>query len=425
MASGMTVERRGVFSAPVLCATTANTAAVLPAHLVAAHAVFFLDEFGIGVGTLGVILALFFGTSAVLSLVAGHIADRVDPVACLIFSSTTSFVAFISISFVQSAGWLVAVLLVAGSTNALAQPAGNVLIHRYVPMQFQGASFGMKMGAIPLSGLIAGLLVTVAAIGDNWRRSFLLAALLALTVTVACYRLGRRQSRTRAAEKRIDARDLSIPAMLAEGMPEAPGSEETTAHRGLGWSTIILAAAALGGAAAASTIGGFYVLSAVDHGFSITSAGLLLIIGSVGGLLARLGWGHLADRFRWDGLLLTATLLGVGALAIAGLSLDRSWAWLFYIASILSFATAWGWPGLLMHSVVKRHADRPGFATSVIQMGIFAGGTIGPLTYGLIAASRGYEVAWLVMGAILILASGGCLIGARAGQKGDEHSHAE
>lgn len=389
----------------VLVATFANAFAVHPAHLLAAHAVFILATFDINEAQLGLLLGLCFGTAALLSVLAGRISDSVDPIRSLIFVCFSSAASLFLISELHSVVGIACVLVVVGATNAVSQPAGNVLIHRYVPRRYQGAGFGLKMGAIPISGLMSGLLVTIAVVADNWRRSFQVAGLLALLAGLSGIVLYRLRA------KRVGP-FASAPADLTGVAEQSPTSAPAEEKAPLGWSTWILASAAGLAASTASTIGAFFVLSAVDQGYSPSTSGLLLTAGSVSGLGARFGWGLLADRLGWNALRLSSILLGVGAAALAGLGLGRTLPPLFYVvATMLSFATAWGWPGLFMHGIVQRHADRPGFATSVVQMGIFTGGTVGPPMYGVIATNWGYVRAWSVMGGLMLCATALAVIG--------------
>ena len=54
---------------------------------------------------------------------------------------------------------LVVPIAVAGSANALCQPAANLLIARAVPAHRQGLAFAVKQSAIPMSTLLAGVAV--------------------------------------------------------------------------------------------------------------------------------------------------------------------------------------------------------------------------------------------------------------------------
>ena len=53
---------------------------------------------------------------------------------------------------------------------------------------------------------------------------------------------------------------------------------------------------------------------------------------------------------------------------------------------ILGFGFGWSWPGLMNFAVVRLHPQAPAAATSITQTGVYAGGCVGPLGLGAVAA---------------------------------------
>ena len=81
--------------------------------------------------------------------------------------------------------------------------------------------------------------------------------------------------------------------------------------------------------------------------------------------------------------------------------------------AVIAFAIGWGWPGLFNLAVVDLNREAPGAATGVTQTGIYVGAAAGPLAYGLLSTEIGYSGAWLVSGALCLLAAGAFAAAAR------------
>jgi len=139
-------------------------------------------------------------------------------------------------------------------------------------------------------------------------------------------------------------------------------------------------------------MGSYLVDSSVDAGLGEAGAGLLFAAGSVAGLSMRVGAGWLADRRTGGRLLWVAGLYLVGS---AGFMLQATRdTELLWLATLLCFAGGWGWPGLFNFAVVHRNPEAPAAATGLTQTGVYLGGTSGPLLFGVVAESSGYQAAW-------------------------------
>jgi hypothetical protein len=78
---------------------------------------------------------------------------------------------------------------------------------------------------------------------------------------------------------------------------------------------------------------------------------------------------------------------------------------------VLGFGLGWSWPGLMNFAVVRLHPQAPAAATSITQTGVYAGGCIGPLGLGAVAAVAGYPVMWSVAAVAMLLAAGFMVLG--------------
>ncbi|WP_142060003.1 MFS transporter [Pseudonocardia kunmingensis] len=356
-------------------AVSVTTASVLPVFLTGALTVQISAELGFDPAGLGLVVAFYFGISALASLPCGWLVERFG-------ASATSRIAVVGVAvalgaiaaFATSYAALVTLLLCCAWCNVLGQLASNLTLAQHVPATRLGLSFGLKQAAIPIATLLSGVAVPGIALTVGWRWAYVIAACLALAALPLTPRGGSTRVRSTA----------------------------TPGERATGALSVIGIAAGLG-AAAANALGIFLVAAAVDRGISPGLAGLTLTMGSVVGLTLRLLNGWLADRRAGGHIAVVAGSLVLGAIGLALLAVPGTPA--LVIGTVLGFGLGWSWPGLLQFAVVRLHPSAPAAATSIVQTGVYGGGFVGPIAFGFIAAHGSFPVAWLV-GAVTMLAAG-------------------
>ncbi|WP_345384785.1 MFS transporter [Pseudonocardia yuanmonensis] len=364
-------------------AVAITTSTVLPIFLTGALAVQISAELGFDPAGLGLVVALYFGVSALVSLPVGKVVERLG-------SGRTSRIAVLGAAafMVLAAGLarnyasLVAILLCGAWCNVMGQLSSNLTLARAMPAARMGLSFGVKQASVPLATLLAGLAVPAVALTVGWRWAYVMGAALALASLAAAPR-------------------GSGPAGKDRTVPE---------DRATAALSVIGAAAGLG-AAAATGLGIFLVASAVDRGVDPGLAGLVLTLGSVVGLLMRMLHGWLADRRTGGHVAVVAGSLLLGAGGLLLLAAPGPVA--LVVGTVLGFGLGWSWPGLLQFAVVRLNPSAPAAATAIVQVGVYAGGFLGPVGFGFLAAHVSFTAAWLVAAAAMLVAGGGVLLGRR------------
>ncbi|MGD9526577.1 MFS transporter [Pseudonocardia sp.] len=367
----------------VVAALATTTVTVLPVFLTGGLAVQIGAELGFDPAGLGLIVALFFGVSALASLPGGWLVERYGPVATsrigvLGAAATMLCVAAFARSYVS----FVAILLCAAWCNVIGQLAANLTLAHAIPPGRLGMSFGIKQCAIPLATLLAGASVPAIALTAGWRWAYVAGAALAL----AALTVGPRADvgRTRGVV--------------------TPGERATAALAVLGLAAGLAAASA-------SALGIFLVASAVDDGVDPGTAGLVLTLGSVIGLAVRLLHGWLADRRSGGHIAVVAGSLLLGGFGVALLAVPGTVPLL--AGTVLGYGLGWAWPGLLQFAVVRLNPSAPAAASAIVQTGVYAGGFGGPVGFGLLAAHTGFTTAWLAAAAVMIGAAGLMVLGRR------------
>ncbi|MHA6792368.1 MFS transporter [Pseudonocardia bannensis] len=364
-------------------AVATTTVSVLPVFLTGALAVQISAELGFDPAGLGLIVALYFGVSALASLPVGWLVERLG-------SGPTSRVAVFGAAAVmvavaagaRSYPALVAILLCSAPCNVMGQLSSNLTLARSVPAHRLGLSFGVKQAAIPLATLLAGTAVPTVALTIGWRWAYVIGAGLALSALLVNPRHVAAHRRTRAE----------------------PGERATAALSVIGLASGLAAATA-------TALGIFLVASAVDRGIDPGLAGLVLTLGSIVGLSMRLLHGWLADRRDGGHVAVVAASLALGAAGLVLLATPGTLA--LVIGTILAFGLGWAWPGLLQFAVVRLNPSAPAAATSIVQVGVYAGGCLGPVGFGFVATHASFPVAWLCCAATMLVAAAGMVVGRR------------
>ena len=154
-------------------------------------------------------------------------------------------------------------------------------------------------------------------------------------------------------------------------------------------------------------MGIFLVDTAVAAGIRPGAAGILLAVGSVASIVARLAVGTVVDRGIVRPFPLMVGLILCGALAGALFASGGS-PFVVVLATLIGFAGGWGWNGLIVYVVVRLHPRSPGEASGLSKAAISLGGVMGPASFGLVTTAFSLREAWALMtlssliGAVLV-----------------------
>ena len=361
----------------------------LPVFLVGAAFVQLENDLGLTPTSLGVLTALFFMTAAISSTPLGHVVERIGWRRAMRINSAITAAVLVAIGAVGRSTLVLAVLLViAGLTYGLANPAANRALAQRTDPARRGVVFGLKHAGIPTSTLLAGLAVPALVLTVGWPWTFAAGALLLPVIWL------------------LIARDLDrqIDWAEADATEQPDGSLDFRQLAALGL------AAAMGSWAAVS-LGTFLVAAAVDSSVSEAAAGLLLFAGSVVSIGARAGYGVWTDRVRGGGFAGMAVLMAIGSVVFLGLRMSTGTA--FILLVLIAFATAWGWPGLMTFTVVNANASTAAASSGVTQAGVFLGVGLGPIIIGWVITNVSFQASWLLVSAVL---AGGAATAAAVGR---------
>jgi MFS family permease len=324
---------------------------------------------------LGLAVAVFWLAAAAPSAPAGRFVDRFGPLRGIHLAGVLAALGALGVATANSTGLLIASLVVGGSANAFSTPGVSALASRAIPAERQGLAFGVQLAGPAIAALLAGLALPLLAGPVGWRATFAAAAILAVATAG------------------------TVPRVITPRMALDPRSDDRRLP-----PLLMLAIGAAAANAAAGALLAFLVVYCIDIGFSSGGAGALLAAASGAAVAVRLTLGLLADRRPGAELRWVVGLLGLGATGFA--LVTTSVPALVAVGATLAVGLAWGWPGLLLLAVVRRHSGDPGAAVGIVVTGFFAGAVIGPLVAGPIADGASFALVWWLCAALAVLAAG-------------------
>ncbi|GAA1002879.1 MFS transporter [Acrocarpospora pleiomorpha] len=350
-------------------------ACFLPLYLTASLAFSMGRELNLDAGRLGVVTGAYFAAGAVASIPGGWLTPRIGYTRMIQAGILLAAGSLLSIALaVRSWAGLVPAVAVAGLAQSLVEPAAGAYIGTTVDRRRQGFAFGVKLAALPLSSLLCGIAVPLVAAPLGWRAAFIAAAALMLPTVLVTPTV-----RPRAARPATGRAPVNVALVLLLGIGAAMAF------------------------ATANSFSAFIVSSAGANGIPESTAGLLVALGGVVGVVSRIYIGVRADRARRRPLLIARNILLASAATFVVLGIGSTTT--FAVAIVIAFVTIWGWSPVYQLASVSAFAPDPDRPLRIIVSVIFAGCIAGPMGFGWVVEVGSFQAAWFVSGAVTTLAA--------------------
>ena len=345
---------------------------------------FIQDELEISRAELGLIAAgLSIGGTA-SSLLGGWLADAVGVRRLQTLSLAGTLVGVLLFSQMQSLLQAVLLALVIGIFLSASFPACAKAIMDWVTPRTRGLTIGLAEASIPVSGIIAALLIPFLAEAFSWRIATIVVATTIAVATVAFFAFYRDKPSSDAAGQRVPparmipqvARDRHILLAVASG----------TCHSSI-----------------TGTVIGFLVLFLKEElEISAVAAGRFLAVAMVGGAVGRVGWGMVSDMLlggrRVETLALLGVLIGASVALLAWLPKDAPLAVVIVLVFFVG-STSLGRSGVYTTLIAELAGPAltgtaVGFSSMIIGVANFG---VTPL-FGLMADRTGsYDAGWWML----------------------------
>lgn len=370
--------------APLLVTVAIQVMAALAMLTVPVLAPSAAADIGLSATYVGLFVGIVYFGAMLASLVGGTLVVRFGAIrvsqACLLFCT-----AGLATAMLATPSALAAAAFLIGCGYGPITPASSHILAKSTPRHLIGLVFSIKQTGVPLGGALAGVLVPPLVLATDWRIALAVMGLTCLVVAALAQRVRTELDDDRMPDQRLGLVSVVAPLKLVLA---------TTSIRALAISSMFYAAMQM-------CLMGYLVTYLVsDLGLPMVQAGLTLAVAQGGGIVGRILWGTVADR--WIAPRRMFGLLGLMMSAGAACAALFSAAWptpLLLAACALFGAAAIGWNGVQLAQVAQlAPAGKAGLATGGTLFISFFGVVAGPPLFGAIVGSGfGYPAAYLVM----------------------------
>jgi MFS family permease len=352
-------------------------------------------DFGVAARWIGVFVGLVYAGGMVASLACGGFIERYGSIRVSQACVALCAIGTLAIALAPAVAVLVLAFaaVVIGVGYGPITPASSQLLQRTAPPSRMALTFSIKQTGVPAGAALSGALLPALALAAGWRIAFAAVAVAGLAVIVCAQPVRASLDAERRARGRPSIRGLFAPLAILR---------RSRALRDL--ATVSLAYSA-----AQVCLTSFLVVHLTQglH-FTLVAAGLALTAATVGGVVGRIVWGYVADRWLAPRtvLALIGMLAALGGVATALATAQWPTSVIVVLAALFG-ATAIGWNGVQLSEVARlAPPGSAGKVTGATGFVTFAGVVVGPPVFALLSATTGsYRIGFATFAATSVLAA--------------------
>ena len=305
-------------------------------------------ELGVPLGNVGYFISFMYVGASTAALVSGGLilrygAMRVSQSCLLICACALGLLTVVPVALIPVA----AVLL--GCGYGPITPASTHMLARSTPPHMMSLTFSIKQTGVPLGAVAAGLLVPPLTLGFGWRIAALTVAALCLLMIAVAQRLRNTLDADRQPAHPVSMASITTPfRLIFANSAQVRNVSTACVFAGLQmcFYTFLVA----------------YLTDSLAY--TLIAAGLALSVANVGGVVARVFWGWVADRTRQPGIVPGALGVGMTRASLAIAAFDGGWPYGAVLAVCALFGlTAVGWNGVQIAETAR--LSPPGMAAVV------------------------------------------------------------
>jgi MFS family permease len=349
-------------------------------------------ELGVSAQDIGWFVALEYLFAMLSGLACGALIARFGPVRVCQIS-----VCLAAAGLAAGTGAVLPVVFAAagliGSGYGLVNPVSSHLLASAAPPRMLSLIFSIKQTGVPVGGVLAGVLVPPLVLAFGWRWGAVAVALLCLAVALAIQPARATEAAARRGAGSGSMADFFAPLGLVFANP--PVLELAIVSMVFGSAQLAL-------------IAYFVSYLNLELGYGLVAAGLIYSSAHVAGIVGRITWGAVADRWLSPRSMLglLGVMMALSGMGVAAFSAD--WPlWAVLPVSALFGASAVGWNGVYLAEVARRAPPgRVGAITGGTQFLTFLSALAAPPLFGVVVGLAGnYGKAYFIF----------CLLPALAG----------
>lgn len=348
-------------------------------------------DLGIPAQAVGWFVSLAYLAAMLSGLNSGALANRYGSVRISQWALLASAAGLALLALGQPI-LLLAAAVVVGVGYGLPNPTAAEILSRHAPSGRRGLFFSIKQTGVPVGVALAGVLLPWLLALSGWRSAALWLAvpMVALAIGIEWARVMLDATGSQPAPAGLTGSGVlaTIRSRLVAPLGEVLAFAPT---RRLAIVSLVFALTQV------SFLTFFVSLLKIEHGFTLAIAAGLLAASQAVSVGARIGWGHVSDRWvdptRLLGLLGVAMGAGIALLGLA--PAETPWP-LMLVVTLLCAATAVAWNGVFFADLVRHvPADRVAQATGATQFMTFFGGMCGSALFaGLVGVAGSYSAVY-------------------------------
>ena len=334
-------------------------------------------EMGVEPSLIGFQMSLIYGAAALSSpfltwMVTRYGACRAIQVGLLL----SVFALALALALLSGLAALVVASIFLGTAMSVMTPAGAHILFRFSPPKHRNLVFSIKQTCVPAGWMIMALVAPPVTLLFGWKWAIVFAMLFALAMIVALQPVRAVWDDDRGQQRGGVRQQAREGMALLWRMPEL---------RWLSVASMFMSGVQL-------CLSSFAVTLLVQEAnYGLVAAGVMLSVAQGAGVIGRIAWGWIADRFGicLKLLIVMSAVMIVCCLAMAFVT--RAWPQTLTVLLFLAFgASAIGWNGLFLAEVARLSpAGKVSIATSGAMVWNFAGILIGPALFALIYRMNG------------------------------------
>jgi len=346
-------------------------------------------EVGVAASTVGVATALIYVSSTFAALMSGGVIGRFGPMRV---SQLSLILCAGGIALMVSANaWLIGVgALIIGLGYGPVTPSSSAILAERVPPNLRAFVFSLKQTGVPIGGAIAGAMIPALMLSLGWKTAALATSAMCIALAILI------QPWRRAVDAGSRAPDTRAKLGLRATM------QLVLSHRRLRE----MALASLTYSGMQMCLGSFMVVFLHDRvGFGVGSAGAVLAAAMITGIVGRIVWGVVADRWIKPRMLLGLLGCAMSLAAFAVAAITSSWPLaLVFAVSVVYGGTAVGWNGVYLAEVARiappgQAAAATGASLAMTYFGVVA---LPLMFWAIVHFTGSYAVAFAAVGALTL-----------------------
>lgn len=341
-------------------------------------------ETGVSVSYIGIFIAMVYGASMAASLVSGPLVQRFGAIRVSQFCLVACAAGMGCVATGMPAMFVVGAIFL-GAGYGPVTPASSHILAKSTPPERLSLIFSLKQTGVPLGGALAGAVVPTLVLWGGWRAAALVVAGACLATIALAQPLREALDADRDPVRRLATSSLAGPLRYTLGDPML---------RRLAFCSFFFAALQL------CLITFLVTHLALNVGISLVEAGLMLTAAQAGGVVARVGWGMIADRWGRPMRLLGLLAIAMGAATVATGQFTPQWPLAAVALACAAFgATAIGWNGVYLAQVARlAPPGKAGDATGGSLVFTYAGVLFGPPAFTfLVGGGVSYASAYVIL----------------------------